>query len=217
MALDSVRTALQIVTGAGEITRTKALEAAGTLLEVPGVGLATTRAGVIAGQVSQLADELIDAAAANRQMVHDLVAQEVTSQLDRIGLARSAELDAARAQIEHLQSEVTSLRQERAAAAAAAAAVATMPAPAKEASAKEPSAKKAPAKKAGKRSATKKAATKKSTMATAASRTTAKKAPAKKAAATKSAAKKAAATKSVAKKTPARKAAKKQTAKKAGA
>lgn len=104
MAINSVRTALQLLSGADELTRAKALEAASTLLELPGVGDTSGRAG-------QLAEELLQAAAANQQLVHDLVTTEFERQLTRLGLVRDSELEAAQRRIAVLEAEVAGLRR----------------------------------------------------------------------------------------------------------
>ncbi|RNI18080.1 hypothetical protein [Flexivirga caeni] len=149
-AINSVRTALQLLTGAGDMTRARAMEAAALLLEVPGVGDTSARA-------SQLAEELIDAATANRQLVRDLVATELERQLTRWGLVRGTDLEAAQRRIEALEAEVAALRT--------AAEQAKQPAPA--------AMKQAPATKtAAKKAATKRTTAKKTT----ATKTTAKKA-----------------------------------------
>lgn len=166
MAINSVRTALQLMTGAGELTRAKALEAAAILAELPGVGETTTR-------VSQLADELFDAASANQQLVEDLVRKEVDRQLERVGLARAGDLDEARRKIEELDAQVSALREQLAASsgtdpAAAAQAAQAAKAPAsraaiKKAAKKPPAAVGGTAKKSSPRAAQAKKAAKKST------------------------------------------------------
>lgn len=103
MPINSVRTALQLLTGAGELTRAKALEAAGTLLELPGVGETSARAG-------QLAEELIEAASANQAMLQDVVRTEVDRRLLQLGLARGSDLEAAQRKIATLEAEVAALR-----------------------------------------------------------------------------------------------------------
>lgn len=103
MPINSVHTALQLLTGAGELTRAKALEAAGTLLELPGVGETSARAG-------QLAEELIEAASANQAMLQDVVRTEVDRRLLQLGLARGSDLEAAQRKIATLEAEVAALR-----------------------------------------------------------------------------------------------------------
>lgn len=105
MAINSVRTALQLLSGAGEVTRAKALEAAGTLLELPGVGETSARA-------SQLAEELLEAATANQAMVSELVRTEVDGRLAFLGLARGSDLDSAQRKIDSLEREVAELRKQ---------------------------------------------------------------------------------------------------------
>lgn len=103
MAINSVRTALQLLSGAGELTRAKALEAAGTLLELPGVGQTSARAG-------QLAEELIEAATANHAMITDLVRTELDRRLLVLGLARGSDLETAQRKIDVLEAQVAALR-----------------------------------------------------------------------------------------------------------
>lgn len=172
MGIDSVRAALQIVTGAGELTRTKALEAAANLLAFPGLGPTAARATQAAGQVSNLADELVAAAAANREMVRSLVRQEMEAQMQRAGVATTGEVASLRAEVEQLKSQVETLREQRSADAPAAAGRSATARPAAKTAKKAP-AKRAPAKKTATRTAVKK--------------TAAKKAPAKRAPARKSA------------------------------
>lgn len=205
MAINSVRTALQLLTGAGEVTRSKALEAAGTLLELPGVGETSARAG-------QLAEELIEAATANQAMITDLVRTELDRRLVVLGLARGSDLEAAQRKIEALEAQVASLlagttqtssatevtgaprpRTSRVAISTSAA----RPAPAKAAkSADKPatkSAKKAAVSSAEKSATKRGGARKTAAQKTAASKTAAEKTPATKRTAKKAATKKAAA------------------------
>lgn len=167
MAINSVRTALQLLTGAGELTRARAMEAASTLLEIPGIGDTSVRA-------SQLAEELLQAATANQQLVHDLVRTEFERQLTRLGLVRESDLEAAKLRIGALEAELAQLRADRTAAPATSA----KRAPAKKTAAKSAATKKSTARKATtKKSTVKKAAAKKSsTKRTAKKATTAKKA-----------------------------------------
>jgi len=109
MAINSVRAALQLLSGAGELTRARAMEAAATLLELPGVGDTSMRA-------SQLAEELLQAATTNQQLVHDLVRTEFERQLTRLGLVSGSDLQDAQRRIETLEAEVAALRAEHSAA-----------------------------------------------------------------------------------------------------
>ncbi|WP_446667076.1 hypothetical protein [Flexivirga sp. B27] len=185
MAINNVRTALQLLSGAGEVTRAKALEAAGTLLELPGVGETSARA-------SQLAEELIDAAAANQAMVSELVRTEVDGRLAALGLARSSDLSSAQRKIEALEREVAQLREKVAAgdgaAAAASAGSGSTSRSVSKRSAGTKNTKTTTAKRAAKKTSATKAATK-APAKTAAKKTTVKKTTPAKKAATKSTAK----------------------------
>lgn len=180
MAINSVRTALQLLSGAGEMTRAKALEAAGTLLELPGVGETSARAG-------QLAEELLEAATANQAMITELVRTELDRRLVVLGLARGSDLDAAQRKIDTLEVEVAALRAGAAGNPSTRAAVSKKPAKAKK-----------PASTTTKKTATKASAA--GAKKTTAKKTAAKKAPEKKAVAAKRTTKKAATKKAVARK-----------------
>ena len=181
MAINSVRTALQLLTGAGEVTRAKALEAAGTLLELPGVGETSARAG-------QLAEELIEAATANQAMITDLVRTELDRRLVVLGLARGSDLETAQRKIDALEAEVAALRAGMSRPQSAAAGAPAPPrarttrsaAPTKKMPGKKTAATKAAASTEAPQRTAKKAAAKKSVAKkTTAKKTTAKKATAK--------------------------------------
>jgi len=176
MGIDSVRAALQVVTGAGELTRTKALEAAGSLLAIPVVGPTAARATQAAGQVSTLADELIAAAAANREMVRDLVRQEMESQLQRLGLGTASELGSLRDEIDRLRVDVARLQAAGTDAASGARSTAPAKKAAKRAPAKKTAAHTAPARKTAAKAPAKTTSTKKAVTKKAAKTTPARKA-----------------------------------------
>ena len=224
MAFESVRSYVQLASGLGEMTKAKAMDAAQGLLALPGADEVTRRAV----QASTLADQLLEAAKANRANLLSLVQSEVESALKKADVARVADVDAARAALTTVTKEIAELRAllltTGASAVAGASrgsigrsvvgsgAISTAARPsAPAATPAAPATKAAPSKRA---SATRKATAKKAT----AKKATAKKATAKKAApAKKATAKKAApAKKATAKKAaPAKKAtAKKATAKK---
>jgi hypothetical protein len=213
MAFEAVRGYLQLASGLGELTKARALEAAQGLLALPGAD----EVGKRAKQVSMLADQLLEAAKANRAGLIELVRAEVDSALGRSDLARRADLEAARATIVGLAREVDELRasltaaaartplgalpglgaaavgsvsRQRATGTAAEGAAASTSAPS--ASAKKTTARKSAARKAAaKKTAAKKTAAKKTAAKTAGKKTTAKKAAAKKTATTRTATRKA--------------------------
>lgn len=215
MAFEFVRGYVQLASGLGELTRARATEAAQGLLSLPAAGEVSKRAL----QVSEIADQLLEAARANRESLVALIRSEVESALGRADVVQLADFDRARTALAALTREVEDLRDtllaeasrsplgralpgvrpaEEAVTAAGAALTPAVRETVREAvEERQPQAARATAKKAPARK-------------TAARKTTAKKATAKKATAKKSTAKKAtatrAATSSTAKKTSARKA-----------
>src|SRR6476620_7185005 len=195
MAFEAVRGYVQLASGLGELTKTRAQEAAQGLPSLPAV----SNTGRVAAQVTALADELLAAATTNRENLTALVRHEVEAAVGRLGLVPVTELEAVQAQVIRLKAELADVlasAEGRAAEAVSAAAMtlrrgtgtsATSTAPAGTTTAKR--ATKATAKPAGK--ATTKTATK-----SAATKSAATKSAATKSAATKSAATKSAATKS---------------------
>ena len=195
MAFESVRSYIQLASGLGEMTRARAMEAAQGLLSLPGADEVTRRAV----RASTLADQLLEAAKANRANLLALVQHEVESALKRAEVARVADVRAAQVTVSALAKEIADLRGMLRAGGAvvgrrsgavsttvraeapSAEAVTTGTAPATKATAKRAPARKTAAKKASARTSTAKKTT--------AKKTTAKKTTARKATAQKSAAK----------------------------
>lgn len=111
MALDGLSSALSMITGASEATRSRAMDAAGGLFAVPGIGPATAKAAQVTAQLSTLAEGVVAAAAANRSMVTDTVRAEVDVQLQRVGLTTSGGLTSAQEEIDRLKAQVSDLRR----------------------------------------------------------------------------------------------------------
>ena len=196
MAFESVRSYIQLASGLGEMTKARAMEAAQGLLTLPGADEVTRRAV----QATALADQLLDAARANRANLVALVQAEVETALKRADVARVADLEAARATLSVISAELADLRATVLATGASAVAGATRSSRSR-----------------GERPASSAVTTRQPSAPAAAKKATAKKATAKKATAKKVTAKKATAKKATAKKATAKKAtAKKATAKKAG-
>lgn len=169
MAFESVRGYVELASGLTDLTRARAKEAAQGLLSLPAAGI--TSGGKMAVQASALADELLAAAAANRQNLTKLVRTEVDLAISRIGLVSVQQLEEAQAEAARLRAEVTRLRSASAKTSApkttaakttadtpAAAKPAAKKAAAKKAAAKKPAAQKTSVKKAAPSSAAKKAA-----------------------------------------------------------
>lgn len=137
---DAIKGYLELATGLTEVTRQRARDAAKALVSQ---GEAT------AGQVQALTDDLLAQSKANREAAVALVRFEVDKALGRVGLVGKDEVDALKARIKVLESELRATRTPSATASAAkpvAKKAAAKPA-AKKAAAK-PAAKKAPVKKA---------------------------------------------------------------------
>ena len=188
MVFEVVRGYVQLASGLGELTRARATEVAQGLLALPAAGVAT--GGQVAVQVGALAEELLAAAATNRQSLTALVRSEVDVAVSRLGLVPAEKLDESQAEAARLRAEVAQLRS------------ASSKAPASRTSAKKAPGKKAPGKTALRKGTAKKGTAKKVT----AQKVTAAKATATKATATKATATKATATKATATKATATKA-----------
>ena len=106
MAFESVRSYVQLASGLGEMTKAKAMDAAQGLLALPGADEVTRRAV----QASTLADQLLDAARANRANLLTLIQGEVESALKKADVARVADVDAARAALTAVTKEIADLR-----------------------------------------------------------------------------------------------------------
>ena len=106
MAFESVRSYVQLASGLGEMTRAKAMDAAQGLLALPGADEVTRRAV----RASTLADQLLEAARANRASLLTLIQGEVEAALKRADVARVADVDAARATLTAVTKEIADLR-----------------------------------------------------------------------------------------------------------
>src|SRR6185436_5774531 len=108
MVFEVVRGYVQLASGLGELTRARATEVARGLLSLPAAGVAT--GGQVAVQVGALAEELLAAAATNRQALTALVRSEVDGAVSRLGLVSAEKLDKSQAEAARLRREVAQLR-----------------------------------------------------------------------------------------------------------
>src|SRR5690349_20721399 len=106
MAFESVRSYVQLASGLGEMTKARAMDAAQGLLALPGADEVTRRAV----QASTLADQLLEAAKANRASLVALVRSEVEGALRRADVARVTDVNAARSTVVALTHEIAELR-----------------------------------------------------------------------------------------------------------
>src|SRR6478736_4676093 len=179
MAKRSIQGYVELTSGLGELTRSRAREAAAEIVALAGSDASRKKA---AKQVSGVADELLRAAQTNRKHLVRLIRREVESALAKLDVNRvSSDVQALAATVAGLASQVDDLARSATGKSARTpglvvdALTELGPEPARAAAKKAP-AKKAPAKKAPAKKATTSTATK---TATAAKTTTAKKAPAK--------------------------------------
>ncbi len=132
---------VQLVSGLSKATRSKARGAARALLAQAGLDDVAADAGE---RITKLAEEIISASRANRELLENLVTAEVDKAASRLGFVRHEDLAALQAQINALTLRVN----ENATAASGAEPAEAAAPPAKKAAAKKTPAKKAPAKKA---------------------------------------------------------------------
>jgi hypothetical protein len=88
------------------MTKARAMDAAQGLLSLPGADEVTRRAV----QASTLADQLLEAARANRSSLLALIQGEVEAALKKADVARVADVDAARAALSAVTKEIAELR-----------------------------------------------------------------------------------------------------------
>ena len=173
--IEVLKAYLQVASGVGDLTRQRALDAARQALAATAAAavLPVASAGVdgLAAQASALADELLAAGRANREMLGQLVRAEVETVVSRLGLdGRSdleAELATSRARVRELERSLATAKTTASKATAkrtAASKPTATKATATKATAKRTAASKSATTKAtAKRTAASKAATRKST------------------------------------------------------
>jgi Poly(hydroxyalcanoate) granule associated protein (phasin) len=146
MVIEAWKNYAQLVNGITKTTRERALATAKALLAQAGLEDVAADASE---RVTKLAEEILTASAANRQILTNFVAHEVDQAVGRLGLARREDLEALRAEIAALRTSTSASPrpspEPAAPAKRAPAKKAVTKAPAKEAPAKKAPAKKAPA------------------------------------------------------------------------
>ena len=171
--IDMLKAYLQVANGVGELTRQRALEVARQALAASpaAVVLPVATAGVdgLTAQVSALADDLLAAGRANRELLRQLVRAEVETVVTRLGLGGQADLQAqlaaSRERVRELEGTLAQARRTTAKRAAAGKSAAEKAAP-KSAAIKRTPVKRSPVKQAPvKRTAAKRAAPTKPTAA----------------------------------------------------
>jgi polyhydroxyalkanoate synthesis regulator phasin len=100
MAVEGLQNYAQMVSGMTKATRAKAVGAAKALLAQSGLNNVTADASE---RVAKLADELMAASRANRDLLEKVVKAEVDKAASRLGFARVEDLDALRTEIAKLR------------------------------------------------------------------------------------------------------------------
>lgn len=98
MVAEAVQNYVNLVNGLTKTTRARAAAGAKALLAQAGLE------DVASGRVGRLAEEIIAASRANRELMGNLIASEVEQVVSRLGLARAEE-------VQQLRAEVASLRE----------------------------------------------------------------------------------------------------------
>jgi len=127
MTLDAINNYLHMVSGLSKTTQARARAAAKTMLAQAGLDGVAADAGE---RVGKLAEEIMNAGRANRELLEKVVAGEVDKAAARLGFARASEL-------ESLRQEVAELRRAVADQQAAGGGAAVEPAPATVAAARK--------------------------------------------------------------------------------
>ncbi len=94
---------VSMVSGLSKATRVKALAAARAVLAQAGLDDVATDAGE---RITKLAEEIIAASRANRELLENLVTAEVDKAATRLGLVRAEDLSQLRAEIAALRAQV---------------------------------------------------------------------------------------------------------------
>jgi hypothetical protein len=100
MVLDSLQNYVNLVSGASKASRARALAAARGLLAQAGLEDAAADAQE---RISKLADDIVNASRANRELLENLVGAEVEKAASRLGFARSEQVDDLQAQLVELR------------------------------------------------------------------------------------------------------------------
>jgi polyhydroxyalkanoate synthesis regulator phasin len=104
MAVEAVQNYAHAVFGLTKLTRTKATEAAKSLLSQAGLDDVAAHTGE---RVTKLAEELLTASRANRNVLEKLVRAEVDKAATRLGFVRMQDLEELKAEVADLRSKLS--------------------------------------------------------------------------------------------------------------
>jgi polyhydroxyalkanoate synthesis regulator phasin len=102
---DALQSYVNLVSGLTRATRARASATAHALLAQAGLEEAANEASE---RVSKLAEEILHASRANREMFEKLVAAEVNRAAARLGFARAEDVEALRGEVDALRTELRS-------------------------------------------------------------------------------------------------------------
>jgi polyhydroxyalkanoate synthesis regulator phasin len=102
---DAVIGYLQVASGLTDVTRQKATATAKSILGDGGIASASDKVNV--GQVQSLAEEIVAASKANRELLTSVIRAEVDRAVAALGLATRDDVAALRRQVERLQDQAT--------------------------------------------------------------------------------------------------------------
>jgi polyhydroxyalkanoate synthesis regulator phasin len=103
MTLEAINNYLHMVSGLSKTTRARARAAAKTMLAQAGLDGVAADAGE---RVGKLAEEIMNAGRANRELLEKVVAVEVDKAAARLGFARASELESLRQEVAELRRAV---------------------------------------------------------------------------------------------------------------
>lgn len=156
MVNEALHNYVNLVSGLTKTTRAKAAAGARSLLSQAGLDDVAQDAS---GRVSKLADEIVSASKANRELMRNLIAHEVEQVVSRLGFVRAEEVERLRAELRTLQETVgiqtpgPTAPEDIASVNAAGRKAATARTPAKKSAAKKTAGKQAVARKTAKKTA----------------------------------------------------------------
>ena len=108
MAKSSIQGFVELASGLGEMTRARAAEAVGEILEL--TANAPSSSKKVAKQANKLAEEFVSAAETNRQQITRLIRRELENAMSGLDLGTvSAEVESLRRRVQDLAGQVEAL------------------------------------------------------------------------------------------------------------
>jgi hypothetical protein len=153
MVLEGLRGYLQLASGLTDVTRDRARTTARTILaQAEAMGVVVPES--MRAQVSAMADDIVATSKANRALMVGLVRAEVERTVARLGVAHSADLEAATVRTQALEDRVQGLERAVRSGGGAATKTATRKSAAKKSTARKSAAKKSTARRSAAKKST---------------------------------------------------------------